>query len=168
MKVQFHWDRGRQGRCNSPAGSASPPTGAGKQWGAIRFPASGQEVVIDSRKAIRTGPSIVWQRLQRPTRCRPYTAAGQEDRPTLKSRSFQRRVAQQLQPKSPGGLERQGTTVRPCGEEHGPAGQGRVSGSGLATTGTSSSSRIARRRFEQNGHLQVNGNVTRRSMATIR
>jgi type VI secretion system secreted protein VgrG len=86
VKVQFHWDRQGKKNEDSSCWIRVATTWAGKEWGAIRLPRMGQEVIVDFLEGDPDRPIVVgsvYNAQQMP----PFSLPGNRTQSGVKSRS---------------------------------------------------------------------------------
>ena len=96
IKVQFHWDREGKKDENSSCLIRVSTSWAGKGWGAIRMPRTGQEVIVDFLEGDPDQPIVtgcVYNAEQMP----PYDLPANKTQSGVKSRSTLKGGPEQLQ-----------------------------------------------------------------------
>ncbi|MBK6404703.1 MAG: type VI secretion system tip protein VgrG [Holophagales bacterium] len=86
VKVQFHWDREGKNDENSSCWVRVATSWAGRNWGAIRIPRIGQEVIVDFLEGDPDQPIIVGS-VYNAERMPPYDLPSNKTRSGVKSRS---------------------------------------------------------------------------------
>ena len=86
MKVQFHWDRKGKKDENSSCWVRVSQTWAGKNWGWMRIPRIGQEVIVDFLEGDPDQP-IITGRVYNAEQMPPYDLPGNQTQTGIKTRS---------------------------------------------------------------------------------
>lgn len=86
VKVQFHWDREGQYNEKSSCWVRVAQNWAGKRWGILFLPRTGQEVIVDFLEGDPDQPIIIG-RVYNAEEMPPYDLPAQQTKSTIKSRS---------------------------------------------------------------------------------
>jgi len=86
VKVQFHWDREGKNDTNSSCWVRVGTSWAGRQWGEIRIPRIGQEVIVDFLEGDPDQPIVVGS-VYNSDMMPPYTLPANKTQSGVKSRS---------------------------------------------------------------------------------